>query len=528
MPFSRFRAAIVALLLASLACRFFYEGMPAPVISASSESEVKTNLPPTGEAGETPVAGVPPTSLAAGAIPSPAVDMPPDYQPVFEPAPCAFTVPVGYSPECGFLVVPENRGDPAGRPVRLHTAIFRSLRAAPDPYPVVHLAGGPGSSSLEVARYLFSSGLDAVLETHDLVLFDQRGTGYSQPRLDCPERSDLTDRLLNGELTQDQEDAAIVDGFHRCRQRLLVEGVDLSAYTSAASAADLEDLRRALGYEQLNLYAVSYGSRLALTLARDFPSSVHSAVLDSTYPPEVHLYTSLAPNAQRAFSAFFARCAADSTCSGSYPHLETVFYAQVNRLNASPLRLSLWAGGEQRSVQVTGDLLIDVLFVGLYNPMVTVDMPAMIVELERGETAILEQRLTLYFEDTTALGMLMAVQCAEEIPFSPAESAYREARAVRPEIAAFFPHNIQPLFAVCQEWGPAALDPRENEPVVSDRPMLILAGELDPITPPEWGRQVSQTNPGAQFFEFPGLGHWVTRSSAEALSLALDFWNQAR
>ncbi len=118
------------------------------------------------------------------------------YQPIFEPAPCAFPVPSGYNPECGYLLVPENRTRADSPLVRLHVAIFRNRAGLPVPDPVVHLAGGPGSSSLGVAGYMFSQGLDAILDQRDFILFDQRGTGYSQPRLDCPERASVTGILL--------------------------------------------------------------------------------------------------------------------------------------------------------------------------------------------------------------------------------------------------------------------------------------------------------------------------------------------
>src|SRR5687768_7255667 len=114
------------------------------------------------------------------------------YQPIFEPAPCAFAVPSGYSPECGYLLVPENRTRAGSPLVRLHVAIFRNRAGLTIPDPVVHLAGGPGSSSLQVAGYMFGQGLDAILDQRDFILFDQRGTGYSQPRLDCPERASAT------------------------------------------------------------------------------------------------------------------------------------------------------------------------------------------------------------------------------------------------------------------------------------------------------------------------------------------------
>jgi pimeloyl-ACP methyl ester carboxylesterase len=194
--------------------------------------------------------------------------------------------------------------------------------------------------------------------------------------------------------------AAILDAFQRCRERLVAEGIDLSAYHSAASAADVNDLRVALGLPSLNLYAVSYGTRLALTILRDFPETVRSAVLDSTYPLQVNLYTSLAPNAERAFNVLFDRCATDPTCSIAYPDLKNVFYDLVNQLNDSPAEVDLQSSGGKVKIRLDGDRLIDVLLVGLYNPSVAAQIPAMIFAIRQGDYAILRARLQLYFDNT--------------------------------------------------------------------------------------------------------------------------------
>jgi pimeloyl-ACP methyl ester carboxylesterase len=415
---------------------------------------------------------------------------------------------------------------PNSVPVQLHVAIFRSIAEGPSPDPVVHLAGGPGSSSLDVAGYLFDQGLGAILDRRDFILFDQRGTGYSLPRLDCPERNALTPALLQGTLSDEAALQAIVEAFRRCRERLASQGVDLSAYNSAASAADINDLRLALGYDQLNLYGDSYGTRLALTVLRDFPQAVRSTVLDSTYPLEVNLYTALAPNAERAFNVLFNACAADPGCNAAYPNLRAAFYNLVNQLNANPLTVSLAVNGAEYTVSLDGDLLMDVLFGGLYNPNVTASMPRMIYQIQQGEYSILRNRLLLYFDTSSALGMGTAVQCAEEVPFSSAEDAYRAAQGVQPEIAAFFPKSVQYLFAVCRDWAGIAPDPRENQPVTSDIPSLILAGEFDPITPPAWGQMTTAYLSRAYLYEFRGNGHWVTRSSRCALAIALAFWEE--
>jgi len=498
--------ALFALLLSVFACNFPTTVMPTPSISGTETvAAIQTLLFPT-DIATTPT--VQPTQV---------------YQPVFNPAECAFPVLTGYRYYCGYLVVPENRANPNSAMIQLHVAVFQSTAEGPEPDPVVHLAGGPGSSSLDVVGYLFNQGLDAVLERRDFIFFDQRGTGYSSPRLDCQERNALTPNSLAGTLSDDQEFQAIVDAFHRCHERLISQGIDLSAYNSAASAADINDLRLALGYGQLNLYGDSYGTRLALTVMRDFPGAVRSVVLDSTYPLEVNLYTALAPNAERAFNVLFDDCAADSTCNAPYPNLRAVFYNLVDQLNANPTTVFLSVGGVDYPILLTGDLLIDVLFVGMYNPAVTATMPKMIYQVQRGDYSILRNRLSLYFDTSGALGMGTSVQCAEEVPFNSGQDAYAAAQGVQPEIAGFFPQSVQYLFTVCQDWTGTTPDPRENQPVSSDIPTLVLAGEFDPITPPAWGQMTASHLSNSYYFEFRGNGHWVTRSSPCALSIMLAF-----
>lgn len=469
-----------------------------------------------------------PTSEINVSIPSePALTPTPaiiSYQPSFEPAACAFPVPRGYDPECGYLIVPENRALPDTRQISLHVAIFRNRSGISNLDPVIKLSGGPGSSGLNTAGYLLGKGMDAVLEERDFIVFDQRGTGYSRPRLDCPEREAITPMLLGGRLSAEENQKAIIDSFRRCRDRLIAEGIDISAYNSAATAADINDLRSVLGYDKLNLYAISYGTRLALTLMRDYPNAVRSAVLDSAYPLQVNLYTALAPNAERAFNVFFNSCVADPSCNTTYPDLRTVFYGLVDQLNTHPVWVSLFIDSGKQNVWLDGKLLIDVLFVGLYNPAVSARMPQMIYDIHQGEYPILRERLALYFDASPALGMQMAVQCSEEFPFNAPEESFAAAQGVQPQIAAFFPDSVQPLFAVCKEWTVTPPDPRENLPVISDLPTLVLAGEGDPITPPDWGRMVAGDLSHAYFHEFPRNGHWVARSSPCAVQMALAFW----
>jgi pimeloyl-ACP methyl ester carboxylesterase len=190
---------------------------------------------------------------------------------------------------CGMLTVREDRSQPNGATIQLAVAIIPTRSPTPAPDPVVYLAGGPGSAALSGAPRL-ARAWAPFLANRDLIVFDQRGTGFSRPALRCPESERSSDAELGRVLSADESVRAEVAALQRCHARLVREGVHLGAYTSAASAHDLEDLRVALGYGRWNLLGISYGTRLALTAMRDTPQSIRSVILDSTYPLQVNLY----------------------------------------------------------------------------------------------------------------------------------------------------------------------------------------------------------------------------------------------
>ena len=125
-----------------------------------------------------------------------------------------------------------------------------------------------------------------------------------------------------------------------CHDRLVSEDINLAAYNSAESAADLNDLRLTLGYEEWNLVGISYGTRLALTAMRDYPEGIRCVILDSTYPLQVSLYAEMPANFDRALNVFFHGCTTDPACSEAYPELEIVFFQLVDQLNDSPITFS--------------------------------------------------------------------------------------------------------------------------------------------------------------------------------------------
>ena len=236
---------------------------------------------------------------------------------------------------CGYLKVPENRAKDSGRKIEIAYAIIKSKATDVPADPVVYLMGGPGGSSLESIRYRSNH---PVTEQRDFILVDQRGTGFSRPRL-CPAIGESTVNIMAGNLSPEEEYLQLKEKATACKTLLIRAGVDLGAYNSRENAADLEDLRNHLGYKKWNLYGGSYGTRLALTMMRDYPEGIHSVILSGSFPPTANMYANLIPNFSRALHKFFQKCEGDPGCNKEYPRLESSFKEIINNLRDTPLEV---------------------------------------------------------------------------------------------------------------------------------------------------------------------------------------------
>jgi pimeloyl-ACP methyl ester carboxylesterase len=436
--------------------------------------------------------------------------------PLLQDAECRFAAPSWLSVRCHDLLVPQDRSDPAGGVVRLHIGVFATDVAEPAADPVVFLAGGPGGRAL-FDREDFS--LFPFLAHRDLIVIDQRGTGHSRPSLDCPEVDRVPGNTFGGRARQ-------LLALRECRARLVADGVVLDAYSSAESAADLADLRQALGIEAWNLYGASYGTRLALTAMRDHPEGIRSVILDAAYPPQVDLYADGARNAARAFDLLFRACEESPACRSAHPRLRDVFYDEVEMLDERPLRLASRDGG---TWHVDGQVLIEFLFDRLYLTHVIPSLPATLDDIAAGR----RDALLAYLEEDELLpevavdpedlsdGMHFSVQCQEEVPFTD-RSAYLEAsRGLPSELVDAF----DPAVAIdaCDAWRVTPRGPIEDEPVTSDIPTLVMVGEFDPITPPEWGAVTVSSLADAHFFPIAGAGHGVVAENDCARAIAESF-----
>jgi len=446
------------------------------------------------------------------------------YIPVFEPAPCKFTLPEGFKPECGFLTVPEDRSDPEGSQVRLHVAIYRSRNSNPAPDPVIYLTGGGGGNELDRAIRYLDEGNDAILDNRDFIMYSQRGTKFNHPFLECHGYAELVQELVFQHLPKVEIEQRIVEYLAGCREEYRDLGYDLNMYNTAVNAADLNDLRIALGYDQINIYGTSYGTRLALYILRDYGEHIRSAIIDSVYPPQIHYYSTFATNAFNTFEKIFDACSANENCDRKYPELETIFYQAVDELNANPRYMDF--NGNRDAIKYDGDNFVTAMYLFPYISQ-TEYFPAVVYQVMRGDYSTLEDMIPYTIdiggEDVIADAVHYSIQCREEIPFDSYQQRLEMGKDLPSQIAGAYSSPFE--FNLCARWDVAPAPPTDRDPVVSDVPTLILAGEFDPITPPEWSILAGETLSNSFYYEFPGHGHGVMRSVPCGFEVGLQFLN---
>lgn len=471
---------------------------PAPTATPTPEPAPEPTPPPT--ATSTPASGIPAAEDA------------------FREDFCPFSNQPGtplWAAECGYLTVPADYDDPSAGTYEIAVAVFPATGEQTSDVPVIYLEGGPGGNALAGLEVSGGVILGPLNESRDVIVFDQRGAGFSEPSLSCPETRELTRELIGQALPLAEENERYLDALQRCRDRFIKEGVDLSTVNSAANAADVDRLRTALGHEQWDLYGSSYGTRLAQNVMRDFPDGVRRVVLDSSYPLELDLFASIPTGSERAFRLMLDSCAADSACSEHYPDLEGTLLEAFDRLTASPEpgAASFDLDGDVVDTLMTGERLAWLGFEAFYQTDVIPWLPEIITEAAKGnvEPANLMLSNSLINDAFSSVGMHFSTRCADETPFTSLEAiaASIAASPLFSRIQDPAGTYAQDAFETCAVWDVEPSPPVENEPVRSDIPTLVLAGEYDPVTPPPHGMAVAANLSKATFVEFPAVGHGI-------------------
>jgi pimeloyl-ACP methyl ester carboxylesterase/cyclophilin family peptidyl-prolyl cis-trans isomerase len=447
-----------------------------------------------------------------------------DGVPRFEPAKCGVKLASGQvegsNVFCGYVVVPESHVNPDGPTIRLAVARFTSATPESTGGPIVYLEGGPGAPSLDDTKAMLAARYTSA---YDFIAFDQRGVGQSEPALTCPEVSAQQRRDNRTQLSVDEDQDHLVAAMLQCHDRL-AGARNLAAYTTAESAADVNDIRIALGYDRVRLFGASYGSRLGLTVLRDFPQIVSSAVIDAVSPPQADQYGATTPSVDRAVRLMFAGCAADRACNGTFPTLAADFSQLVDELDAEPLALRLRASDD--AVILTGSRFLDYVSSFLYSAAATRYLPMLITQLRNRDTTLLLAILkALSGGSSLNYAMLWSVWCSDSIPFSSRDAAIAQAQNALPEMRRDFLPGMLSAYTICARWGSPPANPIEKQPVTSEVPTLVLASANDPVTPPAFAQSAVQTLSRSIYIETPGVGHTVTgNSGACGTRIVRDFF----
>ena len=437
-------------------------------------------------------------------------------QPTFEVTPCPETVD---ATEYGYVSVPADHADPEGEQFRLFVSIVRgSETKASDP--VFFLTGGPGELSAPYAAL----GQQQLYGDRDFVTFDQRGVGLSEPAPTC----EAYDAFL-------KTPPVVFDEAEAQRQLNILKGcgdtlngrVDLSLFTTTQSAADVENIRQALGYGAVNLVGGSYGTRLAQEVMRGYPGALRAVVLDSVIPPQINRPVDTVASADAALTRFFEACEVDRACNDAYPDLEATYTRLYTRLEQTPLSYTF--RGDEAALD--GDTLQALVFLSLYSPVTIAELSTLISTLDAGSVDRLNDSTVLKIAEALTGGVLtwsnfFAVECRGEVAFSDPDdvrAAYETFPRFEGTLGTTVGISSPKIFELCDAWGLTGPGAAKNDPLRSDVPTLLLAGYFDPVTPPENLALAAEGLSHAYAYTFPDQAHAASLNSPCALGVVQAF-----
>jgi pimeloyl-ACP methyl ester carboxylesterase len=336
----------------------------------------------------------------------------------------------------------------------------------------------------------------------DVVIYDQRGAGLSQPD-PCPDYGRRLGVLESREPLGGTNRGALQTVARECTVSMQARNVDPSAFSTTANAADLVDLRRALGYERWDVYGASYGARLALEAMRRDPRGIRAVVLENPKPPGVE--AAEAPLAtQHALERVFAACGRSAACHTAFPRPERTLLAVFDTLSHAPLS-AFAAEGTERQVSLDGEGFVLAVRSLLRSREGIGFLPLLLDQLLRGDRIRAARELLRLAEaggGRPVRATFWLVRCYDE--YGP---AYR-ARLDSVRSAVWRPlRGLGDNLQDCPLWQPGSAAPEEGTPVESDIPTLVVTGEFDSRTPIEFGRRIAATLSRSYLFELPGETH---------------------
>jgi pimeloyl-ACP methyl ester carboxylesterase len=399
--------------------------------------------------------------------------------------------------DCGELIVPENPSQPTGRQIHLAFARVPAISRRKQPDPLFVIAGGPGMA----ATTFYATAAPVFGRIHrdrDIILLDQRGTGGSNP-LNCP----------GGDESNNHEtDDDIAAEARSCLEKLSAKA-DVAQYTTSLAVDDLDRLRQALGYDRINLYGVSYGTRVAQQYLRRFPQHARALILDGVVPPELSLGAGMALDAEHALDRILARCARETECRKRFGDPEQDYHDLWKDLQAHgvPVTVANPTTGEATHFEFTRFHLATILRLSIYTAEQTALLPLLLHEAHESKdfSRLAAQFLlvTREYTDAVAVGMNNTVACTEDIAFYDPNATDR----AKLETTFLGTAQLDGLLTICKIWPRGPIDPDFHRPLHSATPVLLLSGSDDPITPPEYAEQARRGLTNSLHVVLQDFGH---------------------
>ncbi len=424
-------------------------------------------------------------------------------EPQFTPGACVGDYAgVPYTVDCGTMSVDEARGDPKSRRITFPVAIVRALEPKGLP-PVIYFHGGPGGDAVESvpARLKRPAAKEFVAVDQDWIFFDHRGTGLGQPNMNCPGTA-LTDAG-----PPSKKDA---DGIVACLKAFQAQGVDLTRYNAVEVARDVQDMRKALKLDQIDLYGGSYGTRIEAAVQTHAADGVRAVVQDSPWPPEAAWTVGGPEMVASSLYLVMAKCEAITECANRYPNLKGRLQATAAKFMAGPQTI----GGKTYSADDLGGYLMDASY------FATPVLPQQLSKIIAGDMSPVDAFMAS--RDYYSEGQFMTHLCKEEIPFE--KRAGIMAGAKGDPVAELMVGPMERIHDICAgvNWG--KISPVEQQPVKTKIPTLFLAAEIDPGCPPELTEAAAKGYAASQVVIVTNATHGVAGTSPCTRKMVRDFF----
>jgi pimeloyl-ACP methyl ester carboxylesterase len=376
---------------------------------------------------------------------------------------------------CGTFEVFEDRNRKSGRKIGLKIVVFPATGQDKAADPLFYIPGGPGSSATEDAPFV-AQQFARIREHRDLVFVDQRGTGGSNP-LNC-------DLFNPADLRSYLGDYFPLEDVRKCREQLAPKA-NLRLYTTPIAIDDLDDVRAALGYAQINIIGGSYGTRAAQVYLKLHQTRVRAIILHGVSPTNQFMPRDFPQHTQRALNGVMADCAVDEACRAAFPNLGAEVNSVLKRLLRGPVEVELKRPRESVRINLSRDLTAEAIRYMLYQPSAASRIPLFIHLAAQGNFGPLAEAAISYRQQIVATGsngMYLSVTCAEDLP--PIKPGEGERNGVNTFLGDY---RLRQQRAACALWLRAKIPNNYAEPTRSDVPALILTGQWDPVTPPIYG-----------------------------------------